>query len=314
MKFSKEVKVTIIFIAGIALFIIGYSFLRNDFVLSNSKKIYSYFENVEGLGIGAKVTINGFSVGSVTDIDFSEDFSALKVEMNLRSDLTFSKNSTAVLYETSLIGGRAIQIIPSYETDIIQHGDVLPSVIKPVLTALINDQFAPLQIKLENLISNLDSLVIGFNAVFDDAGQVKLRNALEDFTLIIDNVNQLSSEIVIGIRKNQEHVNQTINDIAMASKNMKSLSDSLMDIDLNSILAKMNNLIGHIDSMVGLMQSNEGTIGQLITNPNLYENLNQTTQTLNALMLDLQTNPKKYVHFSLFGRRNKTERNHSNEM
>ncbi|MCY3998860.1 MAG: MlaD family protein [Flavobacteriaceae bacterium] len=312
MKFSKEVKVTIIFVAGVALFIIGYSFLRNNFILSGSKKIYSYFENVEGLGLGAKVTVNGFSVGSVTGIDFSEDFSALKVEMNVRSDLTFSKNSTAILYETSLIGGRAIQIIPVYEADVIQQGDVLPSVIKPVLTALINDQFAPLQTKLENLISNLDSLVIGFNAVFDNTGQVKLRNALEDFTLIVDNVNQLSSEIVVGIRNNQEAVNQTLTDVAMASKNMKSLSDSLIGIDLNYTVSKMNNLIGDIDSMVSLMQSNKGTIGQLVTDPNLYENLNQTTQTLNALMLDLQTNPKKYVHFSLFGRRNKTKTNNSN--
>ena len=281
-------------------------------MLSGSKKIYSYFENVEGLGIGAKVTVNGFAVGSVTEIDFSEDFSALEVEMNVRSDLTFSKNSTAILYETSLIGGRAIQIIPVYESEVIQHGDVLPSVIKPVLTALINDQFAPLQTKLENLISSLDTLVVGFNAVFDDTGQVKLRNALEDFTLLVDNVNQLSNEVVIGVRKNQDAVNQTLVNVARASENMKTLSDSLVEVDVNKTISKMNDLIGDMDTMVNLMQSKEGTLGQLLTNPSLYDNLNQTTQNLNTLMLDLQSNPKKYVHFSLFGRRDKTKSNDKN--
>ena len=307
MKLSKEVKITFIFIAGVALFVIGYSFLRNNFILSSSKKIYSYFENVEGLGIGAKVTVNGFSVGSVTDIDFSEDYSALKVEMNIRSDLEFSKNSTAILYETSLIGGRAIQIIPLYDSEVIQHGDVLPSVIKPVLTALINDQFAPLQTKLENLITSLDSLVIGFNNVFDDTGQVKLRNALEDFTLLVDNVNQLSGEIITGVRKNQDAVNQTISNVAEASQNMKALSDSLIEININKTVSKMNDLIGDVDTMVSQMQSKEGTMGQLLTDPSLYDNLNQTTQTLNGLMLDLQSNPKRYVHFSLFGRRDKAK-------
>ena len=306
MKITKELKVAIVAIAGIVIFILGYSFLKNNSILSGSKKIYSYFNDVEGLGVGADVNINGFSVGSVSDIDFSEDFSALKVEMNIRSDLKISKNSSAVLYETSLIGGRAIQILPIYDSEVIKSGDELPSVVKPVLTSMLNDQFAPLRTKLENLITSLDTLVIGFNQVFDDDGQIKLKGALEDFTLLVENINQLSSEIVKGVEKNRGSFDQTLSNVVSASENIKSLSDSLIRLDLNKTVVDFNHLIVQINSAMGLITSNQGTIGQLINDPTLYNNLTKTTADLNSLMLDLQSNPKRYVHFSLFGRKDKT--------
>jgi len=168
LKISREVKTAILILGCVAIFIFGFNYLKGASLLDNSKVVSSIYQDVEGLVIGANVTINGLNVGKVRNIDFDENYDKIKVTFSLRSDLNFSNQSTAQLYEAGLIGGKAIAILPKYDQGSeVKTGDVLPSEIKPGLTELVNQQIAPLQDKIEGLLTSADSLFAGVSNVMN---------------------------------------------------------------------------------------------------------------------------------------------------
>ncbi|MEK9613632.1 MAG: MlaD family protein [Flavobacteriaceae bacterium] len=135
MKFSREVKTAILILGCFAIFILGFNYLKGTSLLDNKTQLSALYENVEGLNVGAHITINGLNVGSITEIDFDKNFEKIIVRFNVREDLNFSNQSIAQIYETGLIGGKAIEILPVYDpSNTIQDGDILPSNSKPGLT------------------------------------------------------------------------------------------------------------------------------------------------------------------------------------
>ena len=153
MKTSKEIKTAVLVLSGILLFIFIFNYLKGENLLSSSRKITAIYSNVEGLAISSAVTINGHKVGKVQDIRFTDDKSGmLEVSMLIDSDFNFSKNSIAELYESGLIGGKAVSIIPAFDGSAnTVSGDVLKSKIKPGLTELVNQRLTPLQEKIESV-------------------------------------------------------------------------------------------------------------------------------------------------------------------
>ena len=150
---SKELKTFLFILIGICFFIFGFNFLKGRSFLQKQITLYTKYSQIEGLVPGAKVSMNGLTIGSVTRADFIPGGTEIIITMNIRDDISLNKNSSAVLYETGLIGGKAISIEPNFEgTDIIISGDTLPSKIKPGFTELVNRQIAPLQ---EKIVSTL---------------------------------------------------------------------------------------------------------------------------------------------------------------
>ncbi|WP_150452638.1 MlaD family protein, partial [Arenibacter lacus] len=161
MKISREVKTGIIVIGGILLFILGFSYLKSTPLFDNSKTFYSVYPNVGGLQAGTQVTINGFSVGKVNDIRFNDEQGNLLVTFTVSNNFSFSKNSVAELYDTGIIGGKGIQIKPVFDGSAIAvSGDTLQSSNRPGLTELVQQRLTPLQLKVEDAISNADSLLM----------------------------------------------------------------------------------------------------------------------------------------------------------
>ena len=176
MKISREVKTALLVLSGIALFIYGYSFLKGTSLFERNKIIYTVYDEVEGLVSGAKVSINGLSIGRITNIDFLPNTTRILITMSIREELEFSKESTAQLYETGLIGGKAIAIQPVFDlNNKIVSGDTLVSEVKPGLTELINRQIEPLQAKIESMLTSADSLFSGVSNVLDNNTQVNFK-------------------------------------------------------------------------------------------------------------------------------------------
>jgi len=148
LNLSREVKTAILILGCIVIFIFGFSYLKGSSLLKQEKTVHALYQDVEGLVVGANVTISGMNVGKVKQIDFDESYKKIKVTFSLREDLSFSDQSVAQLYEAGLIGGKAIAILPQYEEgNVIQSGAVLPSEIKPGLTELVNQQLLHYKIK-----------------------------------------------------------------------------------------------------------------------------------------------------------------------
>ena len=278
--------------------------------MSNEKTIHALYDEVEGLVVGANVTIRGLNVGKVKIIDFNDDFAKIKVTFSIRDDLNFSNKSIAQLYEAGLIGGKAIAIIPKYDTsNIIKNGDILFSEIKPGLTELVNQQIAPLQDKIEGLLTSADSLFAGISNVMNYETQNNLKMTLEGLASTIENVNILSSNINEILNANEKELKSTINNLSKISGNLNKITDSLKQVPLSSTVKNFEDTSLHLKEIIERLNSGEGSAGMILNDNKLYDNLVNSSEALEALLSDLKSNPKKYVHFSIFGRKEKNNDN-----
>ena len=310
MKLSREIKTAILIIGCIIIFIFGFNYLKGTSLLSNEKTIHALYDEVEGLVVGANVTIRGLNVGKVKIIDFNDDFAKIKVTFSIRDDLNFSNKSVAQLYEAGLIGGKAIAIIPKYDTsNIIKNGDILFSEIKPGLTELVNQQIAPLQDKIEGLLTSADSLFAGISNIMNYETQNNLKMTLEGLASTIENVNILSSNINDILNANEKELKSTINNLSKISGNLNKITDSLKQMPLSSTVKNFEDTSLHLKEIIERLNSGEGSAGMILNDNKLYDNLVNSSEALEALLSDLKSNPKKYVHFSIFGRKEKNNDN-----
>ena len=310
MKLSREIKTAILIIGCIIIFIFGFNYLKGTSLLSNEKTIHALYDEVEGLVVGANVTIRGLNVGKVKIIDFNDDFAKIKVTFSIRDDLTFSNESVAQLYEAGLIGGKAIAIIPKYDSsNIIKNGDILISEIKPGLTELVNQQIAPLQDKIEGLLTSADSLFAGISNIMNYETQNNLKMTLEGLASTVENVNVLSSNINDILNANEKGLKSTINNLSKVSGNLNRITDSLKQMPLSSIVKNFEETSLQLKRIIERLNSGEGSAGMILNDNKLYDNLVNSSEALEALLSDLKSHPKKYVHFSIFGRKEKNNDN-----
>ncbi len=306
MKLSKEIKAVLIIISGIFLFLLGYNFLNSTSLFKKENNLFALYDNVEGLQVGTKVTVNGLSVGKVSKIDFLPNTTQILVSFNIRNDVVFSKNSVAELYEAGLIGGKSIAIHPVYDNfKKFKSGDTLKSSIKPGLTDVVNQQIAPLQQKLEKVLTNADSLFSGFNIVLNSEGKNNISKTLEKLSSALKNTDDLVSRFN-SITKNQsENIAKTIFNLTTVSENLSQISDSLSKSNLKQTINNFEKLSSNFNQVLSEIRDGKGTISKLIYEDSLYHNLKNSSKAIDILVKDLKSNPKKYVHFSLFGKKEK---------
>lgn len=307
MNLSREIKTAILILGCILIFIFGFSYLKGASLLNNEKTLHALYDDIEGLVVGANVTISGLNVGKVKKIDFDENYDKIKVTFSLREDLSFSNQSVAQLYEAGLIGGKSIAIIPTYDpNNIILNYDVLPSDVKPGLTELINQQIAPLQNKIEGLLTSADSLFAGVSNVMNFETQNNLKSALEGLSSTISNINDLSSNMNRIVETNEKGLNKTLDNLGVISSNLSRLTDSLNQMPLNATVKNFELTSSKLKLIIDGLQSGEGSAGMILKDKKLYDNLVNSSEALDALLSDLKENPKRYIHFSIFGRKEKT--------
>ena len=306
MKLSKEIKAVLIIISGIFLFLLGYNFLNSTSLFKKENNLFALYDNVEGLQVGTKVTVNGLSVGKVSKIDFLPNTTQILVSFSIRNDVVFSKNSVAELYEAGLIGGKSIAIHPVYDNfKKFKSGDTLKSSIKPGLTDVVNQQIAPLQQKLEKVLTNADSLFSGFNIVLNSEGKNNISKTLEKLSSALKNTDDLVSRFN-SITKNQsENIAKTILNLKTVSENLSQISDSLSKSSLKQTINNFEKLSSNFNQVLTEIRNGKGTISKLIYEDSLYHNLKNSSKAIDILVKDLKSNPKKYVHFSLFGKKEK---------
>tara|TARA_E500000075_G_C6967861_1_gene309013 strand:- start:275 stop:1216 length:942 start_codon:yes stop_codon:yes gene_type:complete len=306
LKINREIKTAALVIGGILLFIYGFSYLKGKSIFKDTKTLYTVYDEVEGLIPGAKVTINGLSIGKISNIDFLPSTTKILVTMDVRKELNFSKESAAMLYEVGLIGGKAISIVPKFDNNkTIQSGDTLRSEIKPSFTDLINRQIEPLQIKIESMLTSADSLFVGVSNVLDSDTQANLKNTLENLSVTMENLNNASLAAHNILAQNQEQLNATFVNIKDTSENLKSITDSISSAEISRSINQFSKTVAGLNTIVSAIDAGEGTAGKLIRDEALYDNLRAATKELELLMRDLKNHPKRYVHFSLFGKKDK---------
>lgn len=301
---SKEIKTAILVIGALLLVIFGYNYLKGNNLLDKSRILYAVYDNVEGLAPSSQVTINGLPVGKVLSINFADATGKLVVKFVVEKDFEFSKNSVARVYGGGIIGGKSLAVVPSYEKGLnVKSGDTLRSEIEEGIMELVNERLTPLQNELESTIVSADSVLTSVNAVLDNDTRSNLKEAIANFTYASRELRGISSSVNTMLSKNQEKIDHTMSNLDEMSSNFASISDSLSKIQMGKMIADLEKTIEDFKDISNKLNSPEGTVGKLLNDEQLYLNLDRTANQMGDLLQDMKLNPKRYVHFSLFGKK-----------
>ena len=304
MRLSKEIKAAFFVLTTILLFIFGFNYLKGSSILDKQKTIYAVYDEVDGLLVGANVMINGLSIGNVTELDFLPNSTKILVTLKVKDKLNFSSKSTASIYETGVLGGLAISITPVFEREsIIKTGDTLKSNVRPGLTELINRQIEPLSRQLQSTITSVDSIFTGASNVLNRQTQEEIKESISVLTSAIKAIKNSSIIIEQTLTTKNTQINNTIDNFEKISSNLSNVSDELNSFGLSTLLSNLEVSVNGLGSIVNKLESDNSTIGKLINEDEVYNNHNSSIESLNILINDIKANPKKYVHFSVFGRK-----------
>ncbi len=305
MKFTREVKTGILAICAIALLIFGYSFLKGKNLLENDRTFYALYKNVEGLIPSSPVTINGLVVGQIVSIDFADLEGNLVVEFTVNNDFSFSKNSQAKVYGGGLIGGKSLAIIPLYEKGLeAKSGDTLPGRVDAGLLELVNERLTPLQEKLEAAITDADTLLNSVNGILSVDNQNNLNSIFKDLSAGVKNFKTTSERLDRMMAVNQDNLTSTFSNASEISAKLNKVSDSLSMINIGKIGSELEIVLTNFEKISKDLTLGTGTAGKLLKDEALYNNLKDTSKQLELLLQDLRLHPKRYVHISVFGKKN----------
>jgi phospholipid/cholesterol/gamma-HCH transport system substrate-binding protein len=303
VNLSKEIKTAIFALSGFGLFFIGFNYLKSNDVFVRDSIFYAVYDNAEGLMVGTPVTIQGFQVGTVDQVSLLPGNKDIVVRFRVEKEYGFSKNSIAKIYEAGLLGGKSLAVAPQFDgADLAQSGDTLQSAIAPGLSELVNDKLTPLQEKIESMITHADSVLIAFTAVLNTDAQFQLKSSIKNLNASISNFRLISETIDNSLSENGK-LNQTFDNLADLSANLSVVSSSLKEANLDDTFEDLGSAVGNLSQILERLEVGEGSLGKIITKDDLHQSLEQTNTQIQLLVEDMRLNPKRYVHFSLFGKK-----------
>lgn len=309
IQFSREFKTGAFVVAVLAIFIWGYNYLKGHNLFDGSSDTYyTEYNNVQGLNTASLVTVNGYVVGKVTDISFNRDSGkegTLKVAFSVEKDFVFSKNSIAKIYSASLMGGKSLAIVPSYKGADAVPGDFLKGEIESDMFSSVEEKLNPLQAKLESVIVSADSLLVHLNTVIDDESRFRIKSTIKNLDETMLHLNHITANTDTLLTANKKQLSKSFENAEKITQNLEQFSDSLVQLNLGILVENTSRTLRDIQTLVAGINNGKGTLGKLATDDTMYENLIKTTMELEALLRDVKLHPKRFVHFSLFGKKNK---------
>lgn len=324
MKISKEFKIGIIVTASIGLFVWGINFLKGSNLFSEKYELYAIYPKIDGLIEANPLLVNGFKIGQINKISLvptkDGQYSVL-VKFLLTEDINIPKHSVARAVSSDLLGSKAVEIIYSSETEFVQSGDTLIAETEEGLKTAVSKQLAPLQKKIEGLLSSVDSVMTVVQVVLNDKTRENLSKSFESIKLAIQSLEQTAyklDDLVASEKAKISSILTKLNSLAgMLEKNtgkidniignFSTLSDSLAKSNLKSAIEEADKTLTELNKLVAQINAGQGTLGKLAKNDSLYNNLNKASEDLDKLMKDLRINPERYIHFSVFGKKDKNK-------
>ena len=306
---SKELKTGIAVVLILCLGYWGFNFLKGQNLLEPASRVFFIeYDNIQGLNKASTVSINGLQVGKVSEINFNTDSSKrgkLVVKIALDNDFKFSKNSVAKIYSTSIIGGESLAIIPSYVGDIAVSGDYLKGEVESDIFTSVGETLNPLKTKVERVIIGADSLLIALNDVLDLKSRDSFKKTILGAETTVSSLNETLSSFNTMIDSTKLDIDIALENTKKITANFVKVSDTLTKVNFGQTVKTLQTTLENINGLLSGIEIGKGSLGKLATDDSMYKNLTNASKELEDLLKEMKLHPKRFVHFSLFGKKTK---------
>jgi phospholipid/cholesterol/gamma-HCH transport system substrate-binding protein len=291
--FTREVKIGIMVIAGLAVLFFGVNYLKGINIFTPSNYFYAKYENIDGLTKSAPVKIKGYKVGQVHDIIYNfNDKYPFTVVVSLNDDLKLPKGSRLELFNDGIFGSKNAEIVLAQNSNqFYQPGDTLQSSSRSGIVDNIQETVLP---EVKNIIPEIDSLLVAVRILAENKA---LKSSLSSLEVSAKNLEQTSADLKNIMRNDVPAILGNVNTM---TSNLSITSSNLSKVDFVKTVAQIDSTVSNIKSISAKINNENGTLGLLMNDKSLYTNLTNATNNANLLMIDLKANPSRYVHFSIF--------------
>jgi len=319
-KLSREIKIGVLTVLTITAFIWAFNFVKGKDLFHRQRTFIAVYDNVAGLMTANAVTINGLAVGQVTRMYFHPDLPGkVIVELSMSNNVRVPKNSIARIFSSDLLGTRGIQIVLGDLPEDAISGDTLISQMQSSLQDEVNALVQPIILKAEQVMSSVDTVLTVVSDVFNKETRDNLINTVESLKNTIGHLENATSSADTLMTSQKERLARIIANIESISTNLKqnnenlsrlmanaaSMSDTIAQANISQTLKKLNQSVDGLSKIVSKVESGEGSVGQLINNDQMYNELESSTRELKLLIEDMRLHPERYIHFSVFGKSSK---------
>lgn len=312
MKITNETKVGVLAVVAIAILILGYSFLKGNDVFSDDNTFFATYDRVDGLTESKPILVNGYQIGRVSKMKLQSD-GRIRTELNVNGNYAIPKNTVARLASTDLLGGKAIVFELGDSKEYAKDGDELTA----GLQKNIMEQVEPIQKKAEDIALVLDSVLNAINNTINKDFQRNFNRSINSIANSLQNLEGITQQLdglvvserarirdIIGnvesITANLKNNNERIGNVLA---NLDSITDQVAKANFAQTITSANQAMADFQSLTDRINQGQGSIGLLLKDEELYNNLTQASQNLEDLIADMKARPGRYVHFSVFGRK-----------
>ncbi|MBP1166770.1 MlaD family protein [Chryseobacterium culicis] len=315
MKFSKELKAGVIALLAIVGFVVLFQFMKGKSLFTTDNIFYAKYDNVEGLAQSSAVSINGLKVGQVDKIipitakDGKINF---VVKITVDNKFEFSKNSSLEIFEPGLMSGKEMRVNLMYGGPTAKDGDTLKGAFKLGTLGSLSSQVGPVKDQLQVVLHRVDSLMANANQVFDAQNRAEIKALLANLNKTVGALQSTAGSVNNLVGHNDPKLQKVLDDASLTMQSGKvtldkygNLAQSIDTKQLNATIANLDATVGKLNQVIGGIDKGEGSLGKLMKDEQLYNNLNSASSNLNSLIEDMKANPKRYINFSVFGKNNK---------
>ena len=314
MKIANETKVGVLAVVAIAILVLGYSFLRGNDVFSREITLYSTYDRVDGLTESKPILVNGYQIGRVSKMELQRD-GRIRTEFKVKRDYAVPANTVALLASTDLLGGKAIVFELGDSSVYAADGDELPAGIQKN----IMEQVEPIQKKAEDIAAVLDSVLNSINGAINKDFQHNFNRSINSIANSLQNLEGITQQLDGLVVSERGRISQIVGNVESITSNLKdnnerignvlanldSITDQVAKADFAQTIVSANQAMADFQSITDRINQGQGSIGMLLNDEQLYDNLNQASKNLEELIADMKAHPGRYVHFSVFGRRDR---------
>lgn len=300
-KFSKEIKIALVAIVGIVLLYFGMNFLKGMSLFTNNNIYYISFSNISGLSSSNPIFADGYQVGVVKSIDF--DYMGEKdviVAFSVDNDLRIPKGSTAEIVSDFMGNVKMNLLLANNPHERIQPGDTIVGSINQGMLGRAGEMIPV----IEKMLPKLDSILASVNTLLADPNISRTLGNVQRLTNDLTTSTKELNTLMAGLNKNVPGLMGKANGVL---DNTTQLTSNLASIDIEGTMTRVNQTLDNVQTLTHNMNSNKGTLGLLMNDATLYNKLNATVQSADTLLNNLREHPKRYVHFSIFGKKEKAQ-------